>query len=100
MYSRIAGQYGNHVALEAEAHFDELAEDVACATRFIAGNYADVLPALHDEGLEADTLYMDLVVVPVVTLSADRRGASGLMRRARCRGGAAARGNRARRSGP
>jgi 16S rRNA (cytosine1402-N4)-methyltransferase len=45
---------------QAEAHFDELASEVACATRFIAGNYADVLPALHGEGLQADLLYMDL----------------------------------------
>ncbi len=45
---------------QAEEHFSELASDVACSTRFIAGNYADVLPALHDEGLQADLLYMDL----------------------------------------
>ena len=45
---------------QAEEHFGELAGDVACTTRFIAGNYADVLPELHDEGLEADLLYMDL----------------------------------------
>ena len=29
---------------QAEEHFTELAGEVACATRFIAGNYADVLP--------------------------------------------------------
>ena len=45
---------------QAEVHFAELEGEVACATRFIAGNYADVLPALHDEGLQADVLYMDL----------------------------------------
>jgi 16S rRNA (cytosine1402-N4)-methyltransferase len=45
---------------QAEEHFTELASEVACATRFIAGNYADVLPALHHEGLQADLLYMDL----------------------------------------
>jgi 16S rRNA (cytosine1402-N4)-methyltransferase len=44
----------------AEEHFNDLASDVACATRFIAGNYADVLPELHGEGLAADLLYMDL----------------------------------------
>ena len=45
---------------QAEEHFAELASEVACATRFIAGNYADVLPELREEGLRADLLYMDL----------------------------------------
>ena len=44
----------------AEEHFAELEREVSCATRFIAGNYADVLPRLAAEGLRADTLYMDL----------------------------------------
>ena len=35
---------------QAEEHFTELASEVACATRFIAGNYADVLPELHRGG--------------------------------------------------
>jgi 16S rRNA (cytosine1402-N4)-methyltransferase len=45
---------------QAEVHFTELTGDVACATRFIPGNYADVLPELGREGLRADLLYMDL----------------------------------------
>ncbi len=45
---------------QAEEHFAALAGEVACATRFIAGNYADVLPDLRAEGLRADLLYMDL----------------------------------------
>ena len=45
---------------QAEEHFSELTGDVAASTRFIAGNYADVLPDLREEGLQADLLYMDL----------------------------------------
>ncbi len=45
---------------QAEEHFTELAAEVACSTRFIAGNYADVLPELRAEGLQADLVYMDL----------------------------------------
>src|SRR4051794_9703432 len=42
----------------AEEHFAELEGTVAAGTRFIAGNYADVLPELRAEGLQADLLYM------------------------------------------
>jgi 16S rRNA (cytosine1402-N4)-methyltransferase len=45
---------------QAEAQFAAFSDDVSCATRFIRGNYADVLPELFDEGLEADLLYLDL----------------------------------------
>jgi len=45
---------------QAEAEFAGFSEEVSCATRFIRGNYADVLPVLLDEGLRADLLYMDL----------------------------------------
>ena len=45
---------------QAEAEFVSFSEEVACATRFVRGNYADVLPELFDEGLRADLLYMDL----------------------------------------
>jgi 16S rRNA (cytosine1402-N4)-methyltransferase len=45
---------------QAEAEFAGFSEEVACTTRFIRGNYADVLPELFDEGLRADLLYMDL----------------------------------------
>jgi 16S rRNA (cytosine1402-N4)-methyltransferase len=44
----------------AEERFAELAQELPCATRFIRGNYADVLPRLVEEGLRADLLYMDL----------------------------------------
>ena len=44
----------------AEAQFASFADEVACATRFIRGNYADILPELLDEGLEVDLLYLDL----------------------------------------
>jgi 16S rRNA (cytosine1402-N4)-methyltransferase len=45
---------------QAEEQFAEFATEAACATRFIQGNYADVLPRLAVEGLRADLLYMDL----------------------------------------
>ena len=45
---------------QAEAQFAAFADEVACGTRFIRGNYADVLPELAGEGVEADLLYLDL----------------------------------------
>jgi 16S rRNA (cytosine1402-N4)-methyltransferase len=47
---------------QAEQRFADFAEQVPCSTRFIHGNYADVLPALAAEGLRADLLYLDLGV--------------------------------------
>jgi 16S rRNA (cytosine1402-N4)-methyltransferase len=45
---------------QAEERFARFAAEATCATRFVRGNYADVLPALASEGLEADLVYMDL----------------------------------------
>jgi 16S rRNA (cytosine1402-N4)-methyltransferase len=45
---------------EAEARFDELAAEVACATRFIRASFAEGLQQLLDEGVRADLVYMDL----------------------------------------
>jgi 16S rRNA (cytosine1402-N4)-methyltransferase len=47
---------------QAEERFAEFADEVPCATRFIKGNYADVLPQLLEEGLVADLVYLDLGV--------------------------------------
>jgi 16S rRNA (cytosine1402-N4)-methyltransferase len=47
---------------QAERRFADFAEQAPCSTRFIRGNYADVLPSLVAEGLRADLLYMDLGV--------------------------------------
>jgi 16S rRNA (cytosine1402-N4)-methyltransferase len=44
----------------AEEHFDELAREVACETRFLRMDYADGLALLRDEGLHADVIYLDL----------------------------------------
>ena len=44
----------------AEEHFEELAREVACETRFLRMDYADGLALLHDEGLSADVVYLDL----------------------------------------
>jgi 16S rRNA (cytosine1402-N4)-methyltransferase len=45
---------------QAEQRFADFASEVPCSTRFIRGNYADVLPTLATEGLKVDLLYMDL----------------------------------------
>ena len=44
----------------AEEHFEDFAAEAPCATRFIQGDYADVLPELLEEGLAADVVYLDL----------------------------------------
>jgi 16S rRNA (cytosine1402-N4)-methyltransferase len=44
----------------AQRHFDELAAEVACETRFLRMDYADGLALLAEEGLEADVAYLDL----------------------------------------
>ena len=58
------GADGGYVAVDrdpgAGEHFAAFAEDVVCRTRFVHGDYADVLPCLADEGLRADVILMDL----------------------------------------
>jgi 16S rRNA (cytosine1402-N4)-methyltransferase len=44
----------------AEERFAELADDVACETRFIRGDFVSALTQLHAEGVVADLVYMDL----------------------------------------
>jgi 16S rRNA (cytosine1402-N4)-methyltransferase len=44
----------------AESHFDELAADVPCETRFLRMDYAEGLALLAEEGLTADVVYFDL----------------------------------------
>ena len=44
----------------AQRHFDELAAEVACETRFLRMDYADGLALLAEEGLEAHIAYLDL----------------------------------------
>ena len=46
----------------AEERFDELAAEVPCQTRFLRMDYADALPALAEEGMAADMVYLDLGV--------------------------------------
>jgi 16S rRNA (cytosine1402-N4)-methyltransferase len=46
----------------AEEHFDELAREVACETRFLRMDYAEGLELLRDEELRADVVYLDLGV--------------------------------------
>jgi 16S rRNA (cytosine1402-N4)-methyltransferase len=46
----------------AEERFDELAAEVPCQTRFLRMDYADALPVLAEEGIAADTVYLDLGV--------------------------------------
>ncbi len=44
----------------AEEHFEELAREVACETRFLRMDYADGLELLSEEELRADIVYLDL----------------------------------------
>ena len=44
----------------AEERFAELAAEVACDTRFIRADFVSGLTQLHEEGLVADLVYMDL----------------------------------------
>ena len=44
----------------AERRFAELADEVACATRFIRASFVDGLAILRDEGQLADLVYFDL----------------------------------------
>jgi 16S rRNA (cytosine1402-N4)-methyltransferase len=44
----------------AQRHFDDLAAEVACETRFLRMDYADGLALLGEEGLVADVAYLDL----------------------------------------
>ena len=44
----------------AEEHFEELAREVACETRFLRMDYADGLELLSEEELRADVVYLDL----------------------------------------
>ena len=44
----------------AREHFDRLAAEAPAATRFIHGDYPDVLPELRAEGVAADVVYLDL----------------------------------------
>ena len=45
---------------EAEHRFNLFAAEAACRTRFVRAGFAEGLDQLVDEGLEADTVYMDL----------------------------------------
>ena len=46
----------------AEERFDELAQEVACETRFVRMDYAEGLELLRGEELPADVVYLDLGV--------------------------------------
>ncbi len=58
------GATGTLIAIDrdpaAEERFAELAADVAATTRFIRASFVDGLQQLHDEGIEADIVLLDL----------------------------------------
>ncbi|MBI5105981.1 MAG: 16S rRNA (cytosine(1402)-N(4))-methyltransferase RsmH [Solirubrobacterales bacterium] len=58
------GPTGTLIAIDrdptAEAHFDALAAEVPCRTRFLRASFADGLAELRDEGVKADLVYLDL----------------------------------------
>src|SRR5256885_12576519 len=46
----------------AEERFEEFAREAVCQTRFLRMDYAEALEQLHQEGLRADCVYLDLGV--------------------------------------
>jgi 16S rRNA (cytosine1402-N4)-methyltransferase len=58
------GPTGTLIAIDrdpiAESHFDALAAEVSCATRFVHASFADGLRELLAEGIRADLVYVDL----------------------------------------
>src|SRR3954467_11002067 len=58
------GPTGTLIAIDrdpvAESHFEQLAAEVACQTRFVHAAFADGLRQLLAEGVRADLVYVDL----------------------------------------
>jgi 16S rRNA (cytosine1402-N4)-methyltransferase len=58
------GPTGTLIAIDrdpvAESHFEALAAEVSCATRFVHASFADGLRELLAEGIRADLVYVDL----------------------------------------
>jgi 16S rRNA (cytosine1402-N4)-methyltransferase len=58
------GPTGTLIAIDrdpiAESHFDALAAEVSCTTRFVHASFADGLGGLLAEGIRADLVYVDL----------------------------------------
>ncbi len=58
------GPTGTLIAIDrdpvAEEHFDELAAELICRTRFLHASFVDGLTRLREEGVTADALYLDL----------------------------------------
>jgi 16S rRNA (cytosine1402-N4)-methyltransferase len=58
------GPAGTLIAIDrdpvAESHFDALAAEVPCQTRFLRASFADGLRELVAEGVKADLVYVDL----------------------------------------
>jgi 16S rRNA (cytosine1402-N4)-methyltransferase len=58
------GPSGTLIAIDrdpvAEEHFDELAAELICQTRFLHASFVDGLTRLREEGVTADALYLDL----------------------------------------
>ena len=58
------GPAGTLIAIDrdpvAESHFEALAAEVSCTTRFVHASFADGLRGLLAEGIRADLVYVDL----------------------------------------
>jgi 16S rRNA (cytosine1402-N4)-methyltransferase len=58
------GRFGTLVGIDrdpaAREHFEEMAREVSCATRFIRASFAEGLTLLKQEGVSADAVYFDL----------------------------------------
>jgi 16S rRNA (cytosine1402-N4)-methyltransferase len=56
----------------AQERFEELADELECATRFMREDFADALIELAGEGVVADLLYMDLGISSLQLEAAER----------------------------
>jgi 16S rRNA (cytosine1402-N4)-methyltransferase len=58
------GPTGTLIAIDrdpaAEERFEEFAREASCETRFLRMDFAEGLDLLHEEGIEADIVYLDL----------------------------------------
>src|SRR3954467_5660095 len=70
------GPTGTLIAIDrdpvAETHFEQLAAEVSCSTRFVHAPFADGLRHLYAEGVRADLVYVDLGISSMQVLASER----------------------------
>ena len=64
LVAELLGPQGTLIAVDrdpvAATRFEQFAGDASCQTRFIATEFSEALKSLQNEGIRADSLYMDL----------------------------------------